>query len=195
MRLKTLLLPALFLALATAASPALAQNRSESWEFGPYLVGFDFDSEIEIEDKWGAGFRFGYNFVPMHEIELSFEAVDTEDDVFHLIDVKVGQFHADYVFNFAFDRRQKVVPYLTAGIGYGYRKFFLRASSPIERIAREYSINSFTMHYGFGFLVRTSEDTRFNAGLTGVSHFSSRTGEFNYDTTGVSIGLGLLLIF
>ncbi|HOT43904.1 MAG TPA: hypothetical protein PLM53_05580 [Spirochaetota bacterium] len=86
-------------------------------------------------------------------------------------------------------------PYLTAGIGYGYRKFFLRASSSIDRTVREYSINSFTMHYGFGFLVRTSEDTRFNAGLTGISHFSNKTGEFNYDTTGVSIGLGLLLIF
>ncbi len=86
-------------------------------------------------------------------------------------------------------------PYLTAGIGYGYRKFYLRGSTSLERIAREYGINSFTTHFGFGFLVRTSEDTRFNVGITGVSHFDNRSGEFNYDTTGVSIGLGLLLIF
>jgi len=117
MRLKTLLLPALLLVLLAVSSPALAQNRSESWEFGPYFVGFNFDSDIEIEDKWGGGFRFGYNFVPMHEIEFAFEAVSTEDDVFHLIDVKVGQLQANYVFNFIFDRHQKVVPYFTAGLG------------------------------------------------------------------------------
>lgn len=109
----------------------------------------------------------------------------------------IVEFNLPFKFSYSILDLEKNIytPYLTAGIGYGYRKFFLRASSPIERIAREYSINSFTMHYGFGFLVRTSEDTRFNAGLTGISHFSSRTGEFNYDTTGVSIGLGLLLIF
>lgn len=117
MRLKTLLLLALLPALLAVASPALAQNRSESWEFGPYIVGFNFDSEIEIEDRWGAGFRFGYNFVPMHEIEFAFEAVDTEDDVIHLIDVKVAQIQANYVLNFVFDRHQKVVPYFTAGLG------------------------------------------------------------------------------
>ncbi len=86
-------------------------------------------------------------------------------------------------------------PYLTAGIGYGYRKFFLRASSALERIAREYSINSFMIHYGFGFLVRTSDDTRFNVGINGISYFNSRTGVFNYDTTGVTIAVGLLLVF
>lgn len=31
-------------------------------------------------------------------------------------------------------------PYLTAGIGYGYRKFHLRASSALERIARDFSV-------------------------------------------------------
>ncbi len=86
-------------------------------------------------------------------------------------------------------------PYFTAGIGYAYRKFYLRGSTSLERITREYGINSFTMHFGFGFLVRTSDDTRFNVGITGVSHFDNRSGEFNYDTTGVSIGLGMLLIF
>jgi len=109
----------------------------------------------------------------------------------------IVEFNLPFKFSYSILDLEKNIytPYLTAGVGYGYRKFFLRASSSVERIAREYSINSFTMHYGFGFLVRTSEDTRFNAGLTGISHSSSRTGEFNYDTTGVSIGLGLLLIF
>jgi len=118
MRLKNLLLPALLLVLLAAASPAVAQNRSESWEFGPYLVAFDFDGATEIEDDWGAGFRFGYNFVPMHEIEFAFERVDTQDDIYNLIDVEVGQFQANYVFNFISNRRQTVVPYLTTGLGF-----------------------------------------------------------------------------
>lgn len=117
MKIKALLLPALLLIALASASPALAQNRSESWEFGPYLVAFGFDDSIEIEDEWGAGFRLGYNFVPMHEIEFSFEGVDTEDDVFHEIDVDITQFQANYLFNFIFDRRQTVVPYATAGLG------------------------------------------------------------------------------
>ena len=117
MKLKTLLLPASLLFAFAAASPALAQNRSESWEFGPYLVGFAFDDAIEIEDDWGGGFRFGYNFVPMHEVEFAFEGVDTQDDVFHVIDVTVSQFQVCYVFNFMFDPHQTVVPYFTAGLG------------------------------------------------------------------------------
>jgi outer membrane protein with beta-barrel domain len=89
MKLKAPLLVAILVVCAVAAPAARAQNRSESWEFGPYLVGFDFDRDIEIEDRWGGGFRFGYNFVPMHEVELYF----------------------------IFDRHQPVVPYFTAGIG------------------------------------------------------------------------------
>jgi opacity protein-like surface antigen len=117
MKIKSLLVPAVLFVSLAAASPALAQNRSESWEFGPYLVGNDFDSALEIEDDWGAGFRFGYNFVPMHELEFSFDETDTQDNVFHDIDVRVGQFQVNYLFNFVFDRHQKVIPYFTAGLG------------------------------------------------------------------------------
>ncbi len=188
MRLKTLLLPALFLALATAASPALAQNRSESWEFGPYLVGFDFDSEIEIEDKWGAGFRFGYNFVPMHEIELSFEAVDTEDDVFHLIDVKVGQFHADYVFNFAFDRRQKVVPYLTAGIG----AIRLEVDEPFLGSDEE-TDPLFNMGGGVRFFFTRQFNLRLDARVISFEGDNVILRDLEYENRQFSVGVGWVL--
>jgi len=118
MRLKTLLLPALLLVLLAAASQAQAQNRSESWEFGPYFTYFDFDGATEIEDDWGIGFRVGYNFVPMHEVEFAMERVDTQDDIYNIIDVDVRQFQANYLFNFIFHRRQTVVPYFTAGLGF-----------------------------------------------------------------------------
>ena len=111
MKLKALLLPLLLLVSLAAASPALAQNRSNSWEFGPYFVGYDFDPAIEIENEWGGGFRFGYNFVPQHEIEFSFDGVETRS-IDHQTDVRVGQFQANYVFNFVFDRHQVVIPYV-----------------------------------------------------------------------------------
>jgi len=117
MRLKTLPLLALLPALLAATAPALAQNRAHSWEFGPYITGNDFDSDIEIEDKSGSGFRFGYNFTRNHELEFSFDGADTQDSVFNVIDVTVGEFQVNYVFNFIFDRHQKIVPYATAGLG------------------------------------------------------------------------------
>ncbi len=117
MKRRILLLSALLLVSLAAAPSALAQNRAGSVELGPYFVGFDFDHAEEIENAWGGGFRIGYNFTPLHEVEFSFEGVDTHDDVFHTIDVRVSQFQANYVFNFLFDRHQRVVPYVTAGLG------------------------------------------------------------------------------
>src|SRR5262249_9335790 len=58
-----------FLLLPLAATQARAQNRGNSWEFGPYLVFTDYDSLTEINDDEGLGFRFGYNFTPLHQLE------------------------------------------------------------------------------------------------------------------------------
>lgn len=117
MRIKKLALMALAPLLLATALPAFAQNRDDSWELGPFLTANDFDGDIEIEDEAGGGFRFGYNFTAMHELEFSFDGVQTEDNVFNTIDVDIGQFQVNYVFNFVFDRHQPVIPYLTAGLG------------------------------------------------------------------------------
>ena len=101
-----------------APIPARAQNRAESWEFGPYLVATDFDSATEIDDATGAGFRFGYNFTRLHEIEILFDGVSTQDSVVGQIDVQEAKVETNYVFNFNFQRHQPVVPYLTAGFGF-----------------------------------------------------------------------------
>ncbi len=106
------------------------------------------------------------------------------------------EFDLPFKFSYSFlDLKTSLyTPYLSAGFGYAYRTFYMHGSSALVRISQEYSINSFTLNYGFGFLVRTSEDTRFNVGISGVTHFSSRTGTFGYDTTGVSLMVGLLLV-
>jgi hypothetical protein len=86
-------------------------------------------------------------------------------------------------------------PYVTAGIGYSLWKFSLSGSSPLSHVSHEYYINSMMLSYGFGFFVKTTEDTRFNIGFNGVSYFNKRLGEFNYDTTGVSLLFGMMVIF
>lgn len=117
MRNRILLVPTLAL-LVCCASPALAQNRSDSWELGPYMVFTDFDQDTEIDEDLGFGFRFGYNFTPLHELEFAFDGVSTEDSVFGTIDVDVFKFQTNYTFNFNFQRRQQVVPYFTTGFGF-----------------------------------------------------------------------------
>ncbi len=75
----------------------------------------DFESDLNIEEAIGFGFRFGYFFSPRHEIETFFNSVATEDEFDPFNDVDVFHFQVEYVHNF---RRDGVVPYLTAGIGF-----------------------------------------------------------------------------
>jgi outer membrane protein with beta-barrel domain len=112
-----LLLGALF-ALPLTASSARAENRAASWEFGPYFVATDFDSATEIDDATGPGFRFGYNFTQLHEVEVLFDALNTQDSVTGQIDVHQGEVQTNYVFNFNFQRHQPVIPYITTGFGF-----------------------------------------------------------------------------
>jgi hypothetical protein len=114
---RNLWLAALFV-LPLAAGTARAENRAQTWEFGPYLVFTDFDSATEIEDSTGPGFRFGYNFTPLHEMEVLFDMLNSEDTVTGQIDVHQGEVQANYVFNFNFQRRQVVIPYFTTGFGF-----------------------------------------------------------------------------
>ena len=118
MRIRNGLCLAALLILPLAAESTLAENRKETWEFGPYLVAIDFDSATEIDDDTGPGFRFGYNFTPLHEIEVNFDTVNTNDTVTGQIDVHQGEVQTNYTFNFNFQRRQPVIPYFTTGIGF-----------------------------------------------------------------------------
>jgi len=118
MRFRGFLWLAALLLMPLAASWAHAENRAQSWEFGPYWNAIDFDSATEIDDADGPGFRFGYNFTKLHEIEVLFDAVNTTDSVTGQIDVHQGEVQTNYVFNFNFQRRQPVIPYFTTGFGF-----------------------------------------------------------------------------
>jgi hypothetical protein len=86
-------------------------------------------------------------------------------------------------------------PYVQAGIGYDFRKFNSSGSSLISRAQYSYYVDSLTLHYGIGFIIKTTEQTRFQVGLNGTSYFNANKGEFSYDTTGASLLFGMIVIF
>jgi hypothetical protein len=86
-------------------------------------------------------------------------------------------------------------PYVEAGVGYNFRKYSASGSSTISRVGVGNLIHSLTLNYGFGFIVRTTERTRFKAGLGGISYFNTIPGKFSYDTTGASAMFGFIVIF
>jgi hypothetical protein len=91
--------------------------------------------------------------------------------------------------------RYPYTPYVTAGTGYSLRKFSLSGSSLLNRVSKQYTVHSMMLNFGFGFFVKMTENTRFNVGFNGVPYFNTRSGDFNYDTTGVSLLFGMMVIF
>lgn len=71
----------------------------------------------------------------------------------------------------------------------------MSGSNLLNRAGREVYVHSFTLDYGFGFLVKTTRDTRLNVGLQGTSYFNEKKGGFTYDTTGASITFSLMSLF
>ena len=110
---------------------------------------------------------------------------------------QVYQFDLPFKFTYSIldIARYPYTPYVTAGTGYSLRKFSLSGSSLLSHVSRHYAIHSMTLNFGFGFFVKVMEHVRFNVGFNGVSHFNRRSGDFNYDTTGVSLLFGMMLIF
>src|SRR5213593_2825244 len=117
------LLPVLVVILcwSVLAPPSVAQPRHRAggsvrgYELNPYLTHVEFDPDVELDDEFGVGFRFGYLFNPHHEIEFMLNDVTTNDTVVPGINVDVTNFQVAYVFNFT---RRDVIPYFTAGVGF-----------------------------------------------------------------------------
>ncbi len=85
------------------------------FEISTLLVYTTFDDIVEISDDLGFGFRFGYYFTSRHELDVVLNSVRTRDSMFRDIWIDVFNFQVAYIHNF---RRDGVVPYLTAGLGF-----------------------------------------------------------------------------
>lgn len=107
-----------------AATPSLAQSSrprrtpppkpAPAWELNFNLVLTDYERDVDLDDEFGFGTRFGYLFTPAHEIEFLMNFVSTDDVVFPDLDVDTVNLQTAYVFNFT---SSGVVPYLTVGLG------------------------------------------------------------------------------
>jgi hypothetical protein len=132
---------------------ALAQNREKAWEIAPYagfvkygasstiegIIGADDTAEITIDDDATFGFRFGYHLSKRQMVEFGFSTFAGDGTIDAVIDdvQKDGTFSADilsgrvnYVLNFFLHRRDKVVAYVTGGMGAINFSTFGQSSDP-----------------------------------------------------------------
>ncbi|MBN2160726.1 MAG: hypothetical protein JW807_15155 [Spirochaetes bacterium] len=108
---------------------------------------------------------------------------------------QVYEFALPVKFNYVILNMEKYqyAPYVSAGAGYSFRSFALDGSSFISHTSRAFDLHSLTLNFGFGFLVKTTAETKFNVGINGVSYFNTRSGIFDYDTTGASLHFGMMV--
>lgn len=165
-----------------------AQNRDNSWELGVFAAHHDFDSEVELDDESGTGFRIGYNIRAVHEIEFSMDQVDTQDIFVDDIDFEISKWQLNYLYNFVMGRGQPVVPYVTGGIG----SLSLEENNPVFGRFEETN-ELFNMGVGVRFFV----GEHFNIRLDLRSIFYEGDNEilFNdeFQNTEYSVGLGWIL--
>jgi len=100
--------------LAQSTRPRRLPQPAPAWEIFLAAVHTDYEEEVDLDDEFGFGTRFGYLFTPRNEIELLMNYTWTNDVFFPDLDVATFNFQTSYVHNFT---AKGVVPYLTAGIG------------------------------------------------------------------------------
>jgi hypothetical protein len=165
--------------LVCGIGDAMAQNREKAWELTPFVgtVRFGDKAEIsnvpdpgdmasiEFEDSTSFGFRFGYHYTKKQMIEFSFSLIGTEGDVI-LVDASDGgmmkptEIEADfmsgqvnYVYNFFVHHRDKVVLYLSGGLGINNLSTFGTDVDPdVQRLLAEIlgEHNDLIYNYGGG---------------------------------------------
>ena len=96
------------------ASGAAAEHRADSFTISPYLGGYAFDSDLNLEDDFTYGLGLGYNFSKNWAAETSFNYAESELDS-GSTDVDTYLYRLDALYHFMPDKR--FVPYVAAGIG------------------------------------------------------------------------------
>ncbi len=142
---------------ALGASPALAQNRTRSFEFGVFGGTMRFDTPVLFavgeggdsgtllgsKDTEFFGARLGFNFTPHWEVEVTHDDASTEDGGSNLVqrDYIADQVTANY--NFLTTTQRRLYPYVTGGVG--------RITSKITVQSHEFDDTSGLWVVGGGF--------------------------------------------
>ena len=119
------------IALALAVSPAAAEEKKGSWEFGVF-AGYTFTaSELELDNVGALGVRVGYNFHSAFEVEFQFMTTgdaDLQDPASTLIDrpqvffdpppksFSIDTYSLRFLINPGNERR-RFKPYIAFGLG------------------------------------------------------------------------------
>jgi hypothetical protein len=125
---------------------AWAQNREKAWELNPWVGWASFGKQAGLDDTISFGFRFGYNWTKHHMVEFGFSAASTQDSDTGELSADLLTGNINYVYNIFLQRRDRVVAFVTGGVGAISISTFGLATNP-DLIGDE---NDFLGNYGAG---------------------------------------------
>ncbi|MCF8026309.1 MAG: outer membrane beta-barrel domain-containing protein [Desulfobacteraceae bacterium] len=114
MRHFTWLLAVVLAVILGITSGAAAGHRADSFMISPFIGGYAFDSDLNLEDELTYGIGVGYNFTENLAAEAVFNYTDTELDN-GAFDVEGYLYRMDALYHFMPENR--LVPYVAAGLG------------------------------------------------------------------------------
>jgi hypothetical protein len=171
--------------------------------------------ESEIEDEPAIGLRFAYHWTKHQMIEFAFEGTSTDATIMHtttvedsgtgmvqsvtplqeVLDVDIITGQINYVYNFFLHRRDKIVAYVSGGVGVVNTSVFGLTGEPdIRPILDEFVGETNDLMYNFGGGVRFfgSEKVGFRVDLRQVQYGPDNRDNQDYFeiSAGVSVILG-----
>jgi hypothetical protein len=195
---------------------AQAQNREKAWEVTPYFGHMDIGSVgeinsvegvanphslLEVEGDYTLGFRFAYHWTKRHEVEFAFGGMgsngvlvsDNYGSEGFQQDILTGR--ADYIYNIPLHRRDKVVAFVTAGIGIVNISTFGQSTDPdLQLIFESFIGDENVPMYDFGAGIRIfgspKVGVRFDARRVAYSSDDTGDHDFMEYTVGVCLILG-----
>jgi len=191
---------AVLTAAAGLGGATLAQNREKAWEVTPYFGYMDIGSTgeintvmgvanphtvLEVDGDYTFGFRFAYHFTKKHQIEFAFggsgsTGVARSDNYgSQTYQQDILTVRTDYIYNIPLHRRDKVMAYVTAGLGVVNISSFGQSADPDLQLILETFIGDENVPmYDFGAGLRI-----FGSPKVGV-RFDVRRAAYSSDTTG-----------
>jgi len=171
--------------------PAMAANRAGAGSITPFIGGYNFDSEEDLDNALLYGLRMGYNFTKNWTLEgvLTFAEPDGDRQYMSVIqpqgapilvrgdsnDAKMYGYKMEILYNFLPDGM--IVPFIAAGLGGRYMDWDDRSSD-----------NDFVLDYGAGLKIFFAEDWAVRAD---IRHVYVTDENFN----NVEYGIGLSYFF
>lgn len=201
-----------YVGYAFYASPKLGDSIRVQSDFP---VGFNTISTVTstIDDTYSFGLRFGYHWTKHQEAEFGFgghsttgdillnkKVVDRTDPTNVTSDVDKGETlsidfivaHANYTYNFFLHRRDKIVAYVSGGVGVIDTSLFGQTADPdLVPILDELIGDEANLMYNYGVGIRFFGGRRAGIRLD-VRRFdySAERGDQNY----LEVGLGVTIV-